>query len=529
MTQRTTQSKRTHRPAVGAALLSAALALGISGALAPATTHAKEITVALSAAFTTLDSYDSPDTITKAVGRAVYEGLMKFDRDMNPVPNLAESVEMSPDGLRYVFKLKHNVRFHDGTPFDAEAVKINFDRVLDPKNHLTRRAVYAFIDHVDVVDSHTVAFTLKHPHAGFLRRMAMNNAMIICPNHIKKYAGTKGLAFNACGTGPYVQVEFNPSERFVVKKNPDYRIPGLPKLDGIRFIPVPENATRAAMLRTGEADFITTVPVEQIKTLKADENLVVTAIPSIMQKHLDFNNYFKPFTDKRVRQAINYAINKEALAKVAYAGYAVPQYGLMAEQYPGAVKFGAWPYDPKKARELLKEAGYPNGFTTTLWSGYNDTTASKVIQFLQQQLRQVGINVETKLLEPGVRSDLILNVTGAADSKSRLFYIGWSDGTLDPDQILRPLLHSKQQPPVYMNTSYYANPEFDKLIDAALVETDEAKRKKLYGEAQRIAWDDAPWAFLLFEMSTGAHTKHLKHFEMRVDQSFDFSEAEWVE
>ncbi len=141
----------------------------------------------------------------------------------------------------------------------------------------------------------------------------------------------------------------------------------------------------------------------------------------------------------------------------------------------------------------------------------------------------VGINVETKLLEPGVRSDLILNVTGAADSKSRLFYIGWSDGTLDPDQILRPLLHSKQQPPVYMNTSYYANPEFDKLIDAALVETDEAKRKKLYGEAQRIAWDDAPWAFLLFEMSTGAHTKHLKHFEMRVDQSFDFSEAEWVE
>ena len=529
MTNRIKEAAQAVTRRSSAALVCAAIgAFALTGAFA-AEAEAKEITVALSAAFTTLDSYDSPDTITKAVGRAVYEGLMKFDENMNPVPNLAESVEMSPDGLRYVFKLRQNVRFHDGTPFDAEAVKINFDRVLDPANHLTRRAVYAFIDHVEVVDTHAVAFVLKHPHAGFLRRMAMNNAMIICPKHIKEYAGTKSLAFHACGTGPYKQVAFNPSERFVVKKNPDYRIPGLPKLEGITFVPVPENATRAAMLRTGEADFITTVPVEQMKTLEADPNLVVTAIPSIMQKHLDLNNHFKPFTDKRVRQAINYAINKEALAKVAYAGYAVPQYGILAKNYPGAVNFGPWPYDPMKARELLKEAGYPQGFKTTLWSGYNDTTSSKVVQFLQQQLRQVGIQVETKLLEPGVRSDLVLNVKGPEDSKTRLFYIGWSDGTLDPDQVLRPILHSKQHPPVYMNTAYYANPEFDRLIDAALVEVDEAKRLKLYEDAQRIAWEDAPWAFLLFEMATGAHTKHLKNFKMLVDQSFDFSEAEWVD
>ena len=104
--------------------------------------------------------------------------------------------------------------------------------------------------------------------------------------------------------------------------------------------------------------------------------------------------------------------------------------------YPGAVKLGPWPYNPQKARELLKEAGYPNGFSTILWSGYNDTTSGKVVQFLQQQLAQVGIKVETKLLEPGVRTELILHVKGAADSKSRLFYIGWSDGSFDPDQVL---------------------------------------------------------------------------------------------
>lgn len=527
MFSRLTSSERRRpvRLRIAAALCSAfALAAG------SAAVEAKSITVALSAAFTTLDSYDSPDTITKAAARAVYEGLFTFDEGMNPVPQLAESYERSADGLTYVIRLKRGVKFHDGTDFDAEAVKLNFDRVLRPNSGLTRSAIYTFIDSVEAVDPHTVKFTLKFAHGGFIRRLAMNNTMMICPNLLRERGYVKGGLSNvSCGTGPFVQVEFNPSERFVVKRNPNYRIPGLPKLDGITFIPVPENSTRAAMLKTGEADFITTVPLEQIKPLQGDDRFSVTAMPSIMQKHLDFNNHFKPFTDRRVRQAINYAINKEALAKVAYNGYAVPQYGILAEQYPGAVRLGPWPYDPQKARELLKEAGYPNGFTTTLWSGYNDTTSGKVIQFLQQQLNQVGIRVESKLLEPGMRSELILHVSGAADSKSRLFYIGWSDGSFDPDQVLRPILHSKQQPPVYMNTSYYANPEFDRLIDEALVEPDDARRAELYGKAQRLAWEDAPWAFLLFEMSTGACNRHLKNFDMRVDQSFEFYNAEWVE
>ena len=299
-----------------AALTAAAASAALILAASPAA-QAKHITVALSAAFTTLDSYDSPDTITKAVARAVYEGLFTFDKDMNPVPLLAEGYERSADGLTYTVRLKKGVQFHDGTEFDAEAVKLNFDRVLRPNSGLTRRAIYTFIDTVKVVDKYTVQFTLKYPHGGFIRRLAMNNTMMVCPSLIKAAGGNKaGLALKSCGTGPYIQEEFNPSEKFVVKKNPNYRIKGLPKLDGITFIPVPENSTRAAMIRTGEADFITTVPLEQIKSLEADETLNVTAIPSIMQKHLDLNNFFKPFSDKRVRQAINYAINKDALVKV---------------------------------------------------------------------------------------------------------------------------------------------------------------------------------------------------------------------
>ena len=300
--------------APAAAALSASLLL----AAAPAA-EAKHITVALSAAFTTLDSYDSPDNISKAAARAVYEGLFTFDHNMNPVPVLADDYEMSPDGLVYTIHLKKGVPFHDGTEFDAQAVKLNIERVLDPAVGLTRRAIYSFIESVEAVDKYTVKFTLKHPHGGFIRRLAMSSSIMVCPSLIKEANGSKALiAHQSCGTGPYVQVEFNPSEKFVVKKNPNYRIKGLPKLDGITFIPVPENSTRAAMLRTGEADFITTVPLEQMKALESDPKLSVTAMPSIMQKHLDLNNFFKPFSDKRVRQAINYAINKEALVKVAY-------------------------------------------------------------------------------------------------------------------------------------------------------------------------------------------------------------------
>lgn len=238
-----------------AALTAAAASAALILAASPAA-QAKHITVALSAAFTTLDSYDSPDTITKAVARAVYEGLFTFDKDMNPVPLLAEGYERSADGLTYTVRLKKGVQFHDGTEFDAEAVKLNFDRVLRPNSGLTRRAIYTFIDTVKVVDKYTVQFTLKYPHGGFIRRLAMNNTMMVCPSLIKAAGGNKtGLALKSCGTGPYIQEEFNPSEKFVVKKNPNYRIKGLPKLDGITFIPVPENSTRAAMIRTGEADF----------------------------------------------------------------------------------------------------------------------------------------------------------------------------------------------------------------------------------------------------------------------------------
>ena len=512
------------------ALLSAgAFAAGALAVNAPAS--AKSITVAVSAAFTSLDPYDAPDILTRQAAKSIYEGLFTFDAKMQPVPELAEGYETA-DAKVWTITLKKGVRFHDGTAFNAAAVKQNFDRLLDPANKLSRYNVYKFIKKVEVVNDYAVRFTLEAPLATFIRRLAMTSPQMMCPSLIKDARGVEGkkvTAFNACGTGPYTLVSFNPAEELVVRKNPAYRVAGLPKLDGITWKPVVENSTRAAMLRTGEAQFAYPMPNEQIASFKGDERFRIELVPSIMQRYLSINTTVKPFNDVRVRQAINYAINKKALCKVAFAGYAVPSETLYPAEVPGALKLGPWPYDPRKARELLKEAGYPNGFSTELWSGYSNSTSAKVIQFLQQQLAQVGIKTTTRMLEPGVRAQVIYGVKDPKEATSRLYYIGWADGSMDPDWVLRPLLDSRQAPPHFMNTSYYSNPKFDALLDQAIKLPDEAQRTELYEEAQKMVWSDAPWAYLVYEVGTAGADVRLKDFHLRADTGLDFVNAYWEE
>ena len=152
-----------------------------------------------------------------------------------------------------------------------------------------------------------------------------------------------------------------------------------------------------------------------------------------------------------------------------------------------------------------------------------------MIQFLQQQLAQVGIKATTRMLEPGVRAQVIYGVKDPKDATSRLYYIGWADGSMDPDWVLRPLLDSRQAPPHFMNTSYYSNPKFDALLDEAIKLPDEAKRTELYKEAQKMVWSDAPWAYLVYEVGTAGADVRLKDFHLRADTGLDFVNAYWEE
>ena len=482
----------------------------------------KTITVGLASGFTTLDPFNATDSVSRQASRSFYEGLFTKDDKLNVVPQLAESYTVSDDGLVYTFKLRAGVKFHDGTDFNAAAAKMNVERMLDPANKLTRRSQYEVIEKVEALDDLTLRMTLKRPFAPIINRLSAHTLQMVCPSAIKK--GGAYIAFNPCGTGPYLLKDYNPSEKLVVVKNPNYWRAGYPKLDQITWLPVVENATRAAMAETGEADFIYPAPVEMMDKLRANEKLDVIDEPAMIMRYLELNNSVKPLNDVRVRQAINYAINKEALAKVAFAGYARPAEGVIPTQVQGAKRFGPWPYDPQKAKALLAEAGYPNGFEMPLWSGYNNSTSSKVVQFLQQQLAQVGIRTRVTMLEAGQRVAQV-EALPKEKSKYRLYYIGWNT-TPEIDWAIRPLFDSRSQAPVLANEAYYENKTVDEKLDRALAMSDGPERAKLYDEVQETIWNDAPWAWLVFEDNTSAKSKKLQNFKVLPDASLSFYEAE---
>ncbi|MCC8394220.1 glutathione ABC transporter substrate-binding protein GsiB [Paraburkholderia sp. MMS20-SJTR3] len=478
--------------------------------------------MAVASTFTTLDPYDANDTLSQAVAKSFYQGLFGFDKDMKLVNVLADSYDVSPDAKVYTFKLRHGVKFQDGTDFNAAAVKANFDRVTDPANKLKRYSMFNRIEKTEVVDPYTVRVTLKAPFSAFVNVLAHPSAVMISPAALKQYG--KDIAFHPVGTGPFEFVKWDPAGDLTVKKFAGYWKKGYPKIDAIDWKPVVDNNTRAALMRTGEADFAFQVPYEQVAQLQASPKVDVIATPSIIARYLSMNMNQKPFDNLKVRQALNYAINKEALAKVAFSGNAESMEGVVPKGVDYATKTGPWPYDPAKARELLKEAGYPNGFDTTLWAAYNNSTSQKVIQFLQQQLAQVGVKAKVEALEAGQRVAKVESAQDPATAPVRLFYTGWSASTGEADWALTPLLAGHAFPPKMLNTAYYRNDAVDSDLKQALETTDRTQKASLYADAQKRVWADAPWVFLIKEKVVYARSKRLSGAYVAPDGSFNFDE-----
>ena len=452
------QKRQTLTKLLPAALICAAV-LSPAGAA-----EAKnEITVAVASTFTTMDPWNATDTLSQAVAKSFYEGLFKFDREMNVVPSLAESAESSPDGMQHVVHLRRGVKFHDGTTFTAEAVKANFDRITTPGSTLKRFFLFENVASLKVLDPYTVRFTLKRPNSAFINRLAHPSAVMICPKSLSEKEVS--IAFHPCGTGPFVMKNYNPSDVLRVEKNPNYWRAGYPKLDAITWRPVVENSTRVAMALTGEADYAFPLPSEQVKMVKDKGTLRVDVTPSIMLRFVEMNLTKPVFKDVRVR------------------------------------------------------------FEVELWSGYNHTTASKIIQFLQQQLAQVGVKVRVRTLEAGERTSFVESTPQPEQSRHELYYIGWSSSTGELDYAVRPVLATSSFPPRGSNESYYSNPAVDQALFYALGTTDREKKSAIYAQMQETIWKDAPWIFLVSEQNIAASSKALHGFYIQPDSSFNFEEA----
>ncbi|WP_340084537.1 glutathione ABC transporter substrate-binding protein [Siminovitchia sp. FSL H7-0308] len=481
------------------------------------------IVIAVKDNLISMDPHDTNDTLSGSIQSTMLEGLVGFDKDMNMIPVLAESYEASDDAKVFTFTLRKGVTFHDGTPFNAEAVKVNIDRVANPDNKLKRYSMFELVEKTEVIDEYTVSVTLKEPFGAMLNHFAHPAGRIISPAAIEKYG--KDIAMNPVGTGPFKFVEWNQSDHLAVEKNPDYWEEGLPKVDGIKFKPVPESGARVAMLQTGEADFIYPIPTEQAESLNGTDGIIVENSPSIVARYMSMNTTKKPFNDIKVRQAINYAINKEAFLKVVYRGYGSEMDSVIPAGLQFYSKQTPYPYDPEKAKQLLQEAGYESGFKTTVWGG-NNSDAIKAMEFIQQQLGEIGIEVNVVPMEAGTLSDKIWSVQEAKDAEVELFYGGWSSSTGDADWGIRPLLAGDAIPPKSYNVAYYENEKVDQLINEALQTADPEKRKTAYAKMQELIWEDAPWAFLMVEDTMAGKKNYLEGVYLLPDGSMNAREAE---
>ncbi|MDA3888058.1 MAG: ABC transporter substrate-binding protein [Allgaiera sp.] len=452
-----------------------------------------------------------PKSLDPAVDTAVndfrilvnlYEGLTRYKPGtLEPGPSLAESWTINPDGTEYTFKLRQGVKFHDGTDFDAEAVKFNFDRMLDDKNpyHDTGPFPLAFffssIKTTEVVDAHSVKFTLKQPYAPFLSNLAYPTGLIVSPAAVKKYG--QDLGRNPVGTGAFKFVEWKSNERVVIDRFDGYwgEKTGT---KAVIFRPITDANTRVAEMLSGGIDLMVEVPPTALSEFKSDHYKLYEQVgPHVWFLILDCAK--GPFKDKRVRQAANYAINKEAICKNVLEGTASVANGPIAPAFSWAYddKLQPYPYDPEKAKALLKEAGAEGAeltfYVTEGGSGMLDPVAMGTA--IQADLAAVGLKVKIETFE---WNTFLGKVNPGLDAKGQhvdMAEMAWM--TNDPDTLPYLTLRSGAWPQKGgFNSGYYSNPEVDKLLEEARTSTDQATRAELYKKVAVIVHDDAPWVFV---------------------------------
>jgi peptide/nickel transport system substrate-binding protein len=431
----------------------------------------------------------------------VYQGLVVPDKDFKVQPLLAKEWTVVND-TTWEFKLRDDVTFHDGTPFNAEAVKATFDRLLDPNTGSPQRTKFEMITEVKVIDEYTVQLMLAYPYAPLLSILASQEGSIISPKALAE--NPEKLAEHPVGTGPFVFGEWKSGQEISLKKNENYW-GKKPNIDGVVFKVVPEDATRLAMIETGEAHINDQVPVTEIERIEASDTMGLYRTEGLAVEFLGFNTKKKPFDDVKVRKAISHAIEREAIIKGVYNNVGTLANVAMSPKVLGySDKVQPYDYDLNEAKQLLKEAGYENGLEIKLLTSDRKERIN-MAEVIQSQLKGIGVNVEIQVMEYGAFIEMINN------GEHELVINGWGNATGDGDYNQYNLFHTASQGPAG-NHFYYSNPEVDEKIEAARQETDEAKRLKLYEEVMQIEMDDAVYIPIRNYEHIAAHSKNVSGF-----------------
>ncbi|GAB6988058.1 ABC transporter substrate-binding protein [Paenibacillus pini] len=458
------------------------------------------------------------------IGQQVFDSLLEYkEGSTEVVPALADSYQVSPDGLKYSFKLRQGVKFHDGTDFNADAVVFNFTRWSDPKSEFKfKEDSFDYYDsmfgpdgnriikHVKAVDANTVEFTLSQPQAPFLQNIAMTCFGIASPKAIQEKK--ENFKNEPVGTGPFVFKEWKHNDSITLEKNPNYWKEGLPKINKVIVRSIPDNSARFNALQNGEIDLMEDLNPDDLSVLESKSDLQKIDRPSFNIGYLGFNLKKKPFDDVKVRIALSYAVNKQGIVDAFFAGQATPAINPMPPTlwgYNDSIK--DYPYDLEQAKKLLAEAGYPNGLPDPITfyampvSRPYMPDGKKVAEAIQADFEKIGVKV--KIESPDWATYLDDTKVGAKDD---VYIMGWTGDNGDPDNFIYTLLDKDSIPG--NNRSFYVNEELHKILVAAQQQVDQDKRVELYKQAQEIIKKDAPWIPLVHSTPILAAKASVKGF-----------------
>ncbi|MBI1291486.1 hypothetical protein GC173_09620 [bacterium] len=443
----------------------------------------------------------------------VMEGLTKWNNDIKLVPSLATDWQESDDCHTWTFKLREGVVFHDGTPFNSEAVRAHFYRTKDPANAATRRHLVQHIESIDCPSDLEVVFHLSTPDCVFPEAMASTYALIPSPTATANLE--KPFGQNPVGTGPFRFVDWTPDVAIRLEKNQDSWRADQYQLKRLELRPIRENTTRLILLEQGVVD-MADVFFAQVNVARQSPHIELQTTPQLAVRYMGFNNKKKPFSDIRVRRAANYAVNREEMIKYQFFGVGMAARGPLPTVMPNHnPDVETYDYNPEKARQLLAEAGYPNGVDVNFWTteqGEYRVAAEAVGEYL----RQVGINVKIVIIDNAAywkKFDEYILPSGERyperDGVYDMYLGGWVGGEAEYDY-LRPLFYSKSG----SNSSFYANPDLDARLDAYMGTPDEETRRRMLMEMQSLIADDSPWIFGYYSQVNMGYQRRVKGFKI---------------
>ena len=501
--------KRKHFTIVAAGVL---LALSAVSQLAEA---AGVLTIGRREDSTTFDPIKSAQNADNWVFSNVFDVLVRVDKSGTRLePGLAQSWEISADGKVYTFKLR-DAKFSDGSPVTAQDAVFSLLRIRDSEGSLWRDS-YSIIDKAEAPDPHTLVVTLKTPSAPFLSQLALPNVSVL-PEKIVKSMGEEAFAEKPVGSGAFSVKEWTRGEKVVLVKNPYFWQADRVKLDGVEWLTLPDDNTRMLKVQAGELDAALSVPFSRITSLQKDPNLDVHLDRSTREDHLLINHEHGALGKIEVRQALDFAIDKKAIVDTVTFGF-----GTIANSYipEGALYHYAdnlsRPYDPAKARQMLKDAG-ASDLKLKYVVNAGDEVDEQIAILLQQQLAKAGVTVDLQKVDPSQSWDML--VAGEYD----ISVMYWTNDILDPDQKTTFVLgHDANMN--YMTR--YHNEKVKALVAAARVEMNMVQRKQMYIDLQKMAKADVNWIDLYYSPYRNVSRKNIKNFDQNPLGRFTLEDTE---